>query len=103
MKTYVMAGSKKPSSPIRSSEMFGYSSVEIIGRKMIEFFIEEKRNDQVDCSLEEWFCHRVPTKFYEFDIDSGSSAKNVSKINMWRLICKEPTLHSLVAQAMLLK
>jgi hypothetical protein len=103
MKTYIMAGSKRSGSTIRSSEMFGYSSLEIIGKKLISHFMEQKRVGKMSYSLEEWISKRMEAKFYSFDIDSGESARNISKPNFWRLLRKDPTLQSDIAHAMLLK
>jgi hypothetical protein len=103
MKTYILAGSKRSSSTLRSSEMFGYSSIEIIGKKIILSFMEKKRAGKMPYSLEEWISKRCEIKFYQFDIDSGESARNISKPNFWRLLRNDPTLQSDIAHAMLLK
>jgi hypothetical protein len=102
MKVYLMAegGSTRP---IHIHGMQVFTSVEQLGRGMIELFKEEEYERHYDrpTSFEDWVESGYKVKVFEFESDSGESGKLLKNQTLWKMIIKDPALHGDVASVML--
>ena len=86
--------------PIHIHTMKTFSSLELLGRGLIDLFREKQ---PMRWSFEDWISHGSEMKVFEFDIDSKETGKLMGGSTLWKLIRKEAALHPDVASAMLFK
>ena len=97
MKTYMLVESGA-TRPIHIHTMKMFTSMEQVGRGLIELF---KEKNPRGWKFEDWISHGSDMKVFEFEVDTKESGKLLKGPTIWKMISKDPALHPDVAGVML--